>query len=740
MRISIILAISILSLLAAGCGGGQDSGAAPAGNGVPPTSSDDYTPAVRLDFPPQLERPALGRSVSSGTTTIEGLDYSLASGGDSYDDTDDGSHVLIPGGEDELAFAIYAITGFDTARPVQSDFTVSSAPLFPGGEEELPLSYWVGMSDYTHYGWSWQGPYTEPMSLAMNNETVRARYIDETGTCFMAIATRPDPALATPENPEGITAVRIAATVLTHLDADDEDYEPTLPPMPLVDGQVGGSGVPGHFTSDADKKRETSAVDDVVLGWFHTTDEANPACEADYYDIYRTRIDTGERRYIGRTDAPVSMFTDPADALPGVPELLDGYRYNYSVRAGNETGTSGYYHFHAVLPVYQPPSQSAARDPEMQQVLVSWEPAVGATSYNIYRGDNSSPVASVEDTFWYDAEQNLLEPQEYWVQSVSPVGVVSELAESVNYTPGPLVADFVLTPFEITYANTGSAVFDFELLPGGENNELGPYDFGIRITGNGASTLRGYAFRLQYPGALFSCLGMDYDTLNELGTEAVPLTTGPHVFSPGVADFALCRPHPEDDPGLSGDLELCDLLFVLAPEQADALVRSVPHDPLAEADTFFEPANSELQWRYFSPGDTDQNGVVNAADLIPIAVHFSFQVDVFGGETAAIAAADCDRNMVVEEQDVMLLDNFYGRSVASWNVYASQDPEDYPSAGGASVIDPRFSVTFDQTSSDPAVARLLYEEIVDVPWTSAFLWVRPVYAGDEGKPSTMAVK
>ncbi|MCB1220730.1 MAG: PQQ-binding-like beta-propeller repeat protein [Planctomycetales bacterium] len=83
-----------------------------------------------------------------------------------------------------------------------------------------------------------------------------------------------------------------------------------------------------------------------------------------------------------------------------------------------------------------------------------------------------------------------------------------------------------------------------------------------------------------------------------------------------------------------------------------------------------------FQWYYDAPGDYDQNGEVNAADLVPLASHFgeSGQFDYLSIQ----AVIDGDGNGEINLADVTPIGLNYGRRILGTRLFASQSFDDFP--------------------------------------------------------------
>lgn len=349
--------------------------------------------------------PSTGRR-TSGIVSFTG-DGRVAEGGlNNYADPSvPNAYVIAPGGDDDLlAWAWYTVPDLDTERPVSVDLHITAAPIVPGGDDDLPLCYWVGLSDYTQFSWQWLGPYTAagPLSISLNDEAqdIIDRYVssDAGGNAFyLVLATPVDELLATPQNPQGLTAARIETVTLNTLDVNDPGYAATKPhyaAIETVSAPGGGKGV--------------SALDPlqyVELSWTHVYDPYDSESEAVQYRLYRQGPMDPQRIPIGAVNAPTAVYVDPTDNAPGIAEAVPGATYKYWLRAFNPQGYTPYNQGQYTIPLLGPADVQATDGIFSDRIRLTWTRAEGATGYKIYRDGQSEAelAASIGDVAaWND--------------------------------------------------------------------------------------------------------------------------------------------------------------------------------------------------------------------------------------------------------------------------------------------------------------------------------------------------
>ena len=192
------------------------------------------------------------RRASAGQIEVLGNDYVDHAGAGNYADSGvPGSYVIVANKPGGLAWALYQVPGFEAERPVSLNCGVTAAPIVPGGDEDLPLSYWVGVGNYTRFAWEWHGPFTGAGNVTLNSASIFDRYVSAGAVFTYVIATAAGAKFAGPGNPDGLTAARIERCTITTLSANDAAYTNTRPHFPqiLSPGKGGSALDPPGSTS-----------------------------------------------------------------------------------------------------------------------------------------------------------------------------------------------------------------------------------------------------------------------------------------------------------------------------------------------------------------------------------------------------------------------------------------------------------------------------------------------------------
>lgn len=221
-----------------------------------------------------------------------------------------------------IPWRMYGVTMTGDERPVSLNLDVESASVSPGGELE-PLTYWVGVSNYSSLAWEWKGPYSADADIVLNNDpaaTVSPRRVSATLAFYFVIVAAP--ALAELNGPH---AIKLDAATLTTAD----DYEATLPHAVVstaVQGNTKGPAGPDDIhalTVEWQPVLPASALD-----------EQNAA---DTYFVFRSSS-IGSSEQIGSVVFPDDKYLDPVDNDANVSPPLPGANYRYWVEAANESG------------------------------------------------------------------------------------------------------------------------------------------------------------------------------------------------------------------------------------------------------------------------------------------------------------------------------------------------------------------------------------------------------------------
>lgn len=294
------------------------------------------------------------------------------------------SYALVPGAGQGIAWARYSIADLTADRPVQLDVSVSQARAGEGGEL-LPLSYFVGVANYTGYHWDWWGPFIEDALVSLNHPAsefeaeLNERYVSDAGVLQLVVAT--GPAIG-----GGEYAVQVdGATVTT-----SATYVWNKPHYVwFLEAHAGSSRPKGAKGVTALEPEQF-----VTLTWNHV--EAFGVQDifnaANSYQISRQAPTDNLPEIVGQAFFPATSFNDPLNREGGVAEPTPGTTYRYSIYAQNPAGRTVPATTSITVPILSPEGLTASLNGEDGGfTLVSWSEVDGAIGYEIWRG--VSPVA-----------------------------------------------------------------------------------------------------------------------------------------------------------------------------------------------------------------------------------------------------------------------------------------------------------------------------------------------------------
>ncbi|UNM09108.1 MAG: PKD domain-containing protein [Planctomycetales bacterium] len=205
--------------------------------------------------------------------------------------------------------------------------------------------------------------------------------------------------------------------------------------------------------------------------------------------------------------------------------------------------------------------------------------------------------------------------------------------------------------------------------------------------------------------------------------------------------------HPQNAEGFSGSGKLATVHFERGALGSVRAASKAPTGPGSRSDISYELNTTYgLFWHYYNQGDYDQNGEVNISDLTPLGIHLK-EVGPFGPATIP-GMIDGDANGEINLADITPIGANFGARVSSYNLYASDDFDDFPADNGPSTIEPYATKDFmDYQLPDAAIhpgplpkeGRLFYKgDILSQPQGQQdynYYWVRSSDGVTEGMPS-----
>jgi hypothetical protein len=212
---------------------------------------------------------------------------------------------------------------------------------------------------------------------------------------------------------------------------------------------------------------------------------------------------------------------------------------------------------------------------------------------------------------------------------------------------------------------------------------------------------------------------------------------------PGIVYHGALVPHPDEAPGVDGNLTLLSVRFAAgpAPELHEAL--AVPDISGSETpDLTIDRATGEVQFSYYSIGDYNQDSLVSINDLTPIGLRYNERSPYFPEPfhaTTANSMVDGNGDGLISINDLTQIGQNFGKRVTEWRVYGG-DVADYPEDAGDNngTAAQLGTIGFTDTTTLASLERLVFNKVVGTLPTFAgqAVWLRPVGdEDDEGSPS-----
>ena len=207
---------------------------------------------------------------------------------------------------------------------------------------------------------------------------------------------------------------------------------------------------------------------------------------------------------------------------------------------------------------------------------------------------------------------------------------------------------------------------------------------------------------------------------------------------PGLLDYGAVQAGFANQAGSQGSGELLSIRFRPASKAPRRLISKAPASAAARAQMHFSTGNpSTFSWTYTCPGDYDQNGEVNVADLTPLGQNygtgggFEYATDLY--------QIDGDGNGELNISDLTTIGQNYGASVAGYAIYRSTSPDtEYPSSNTAASLAELIHETTaeDEAPRAPGFRRRYYFSTDEPVGVKDVFWIRPLdQSGQPGTPS-----
>lgn len=140
---------------------------------------------------------------------------------------------------------------------------------------------------------------------------------------------------------------------------------------------------------------------------------------------------------------------------------------------------------------------------------------------------------------------------------------------------------------------------------------------------------------------------------------------------------------------------------------------------------FYDPATQLLSWKYYLPGDANQDSLVLTDDLIPITRFLAQSAD---DPDSASGVADFNNNAVVDVADITAIGQYFAYHLEGYRIFMGSEDSFLDFGAGGQLLG---SVSvLDDAIGDRFAERLRFEFHVLNPVSGQRLWLAP-YAGNE---------
>jgi len=206
----------------------------------------------------------------------------------------------------------------------------------------------------------------------------------------------------------------------------------------------------------------------------------------------------------------------------------------------------------------------------------------------------------------------------------------------------------------------------------------------VSVWAREVEALKVAALTLTYPSESYRLLEAKY--AGGLGEQDAISAVIPHA--PQVSLGAAIT-HFDERSGVTGDFELFQLVFRPGAETQSRAVCAAPdRDTNAVLLTGSMDANNvvTIRWDERNRGDGDNNGVVNIADISPIAMNYG-DSSIDGVDDNRDYLADYDQSGTVGISDITPMAMFYGVDLAGYQVQIAEPPsEDFTDIPEAMIL------------------------------------------------------
>lgn len=270
--------------------------------------------------------------------------------------------------------------------------------------------------------------------------------------------------------------------------------------------------------------------------------------------------------------------------------------------------------------------------------------------------------------------------------------------------------------------------------------ECDQYHVLVNVNARGAEGMKALYFSLEYDPE-------SYRPMTAAPTEAMGPTSD-HLKlvvlkERGTVHYGQIIANPSWREGANGDVTLATVAFRKEATPPVRLV-STPPNVAGSAAVLELTGGNQLDWRFASVGDYNQDGEVGVPDITPLGQNFLVQSPGFPlpwPYESNLSVVDGDSNGEINVADITPIGvHFLKNMFGGYNIYASLDAGDYPDSagadnGGATLLD-TLTIADDATGTT-TTDRLLFSYTIPAPQVGEVYWVRPNDNTSDGIPSNL---
>ncbi len=308
----------------------------------------------------------------------------------------------------EYAYAVYGQDIGADPKPLKTLIDCDPCAFGGGQDDDIPLSYYVGIADYSIGSWRWFGPFGEvDVMITVNSETLKSRFKSPGDNFYLCVLASNGSKAASALPDEGLIAdFPFEASVRAVSDEDDDPGGLTIEEI--------CTWVEENLLTDpaiVTGLEATTDTEGVNLTW-----DTNLDPDVYIYQVFRDDLDDDEPPVLlAGINAPEVTYSDAT----GIP----GKEYQYAVRARNNAGFGGRTLVNAARELAAP--SVSASDDILDYIEIEWTTVESAVGYRLYRSEtdvegDAEFLAEVgaETLSYLDAEPPIAAVRWYWVQAL----------------------------------------------------------------------------------------------------------------------------------------------------------------------------------------------------------------------------------------------------------------------------------------------------------------------------------